>query len=135
MVDDVQNNAIVAEIGAFSGFRNPTLSLTGSAADQFANLVRQTVNREPIHPPPPPKLGHYYGFLVRMPAELARQLGIPPRLRAYQAVLTEGDGREQKHWRDVSGVERFLTGEAYQQGHGEILKKLGVERSGDAVRP
>jgi hypothetical protein len=135
MADDVKQDAITATLGVYSGRRNPALSLIGDTADEFANLVRLTIGKEPIHPPPPARLSGYFGFLVQTPRELAERLSIPLVLMIFQGVLTEGEGRQKKHWRDVMRVEPFLIGEAYRQGHGEALDKSGVQRPGDLVRP
>jgi hypothetical protein len=118
-----QKEAITAQIGLFSGRPNPVLSLAGEAVEQFVKLVQATIGKEPIHPPPPPRLGYYYGFLV-----VASRSGLPAELNVYYGVVTEGEGRDQKHWRDVAGVERFLIVQAYQQGYGELLEKVGVEK-------
>ncbi len=48
----------------------------------------------------------------------------------YHGVLTEGEGRQQKHWRDVAKVERLLIDQAYKQGHGDLLEKVGVNKLG-----
>ena len=121
-----KKDAITVTMGIFSGRPNPQLSLTGAPAEEFAGLVKATIGKEPIHPPPPPKLGFYYGFVVETPRELAARLALPAALGIYHGVLTEGKGREQKHWRDTANVERFLTEHAYKQGLGELLEKVGV---------
>jgi hypothetical protein len=116
-----------ATIGLFSGRPNPELSLNAHLG-QLASLVKTTIGAEPIHPPPPPRLGHYYGFFVRLPAELASSHQLPEEFDVYSAVLTERRGRDQKHWRDVGKVEDFLIDRAYEEGHGDLLKRLGVAR-------
>ncbi len=123
-----KKDAITATIGIFSGRPNPEVLLTGGLAEEFASLVKTTIGKEPIHPPPPPKLGIYYGFFVQIPGELAKRLALPAEFNMYHGVLTEGKGREQNHWRDVAKVERFLIEQSLKQGHGELLEKVGVEK-------
>lgn len=123
-----KEEAITVTIGIFSGRPNPELRLTGALAEKFANLVKATIGKEPIHPPPPPKLGFYYGFSVRMASELAKRFGFPAELNIYLGVLSEGRGREQKHWRDAGHSERFLIEESYRQGYGDLLERVGVAK-------
>jgi hypothetical protein len=123
-----KKDAITATIGVFSGRPNPELLLTGALAEEFAGLVNATIGKEPIHPPPAPRLGFYYGFVVQISGELARRLGLAELLNVYHGVVTEGKGREQRHWRDVANVERFLIEESYRQGRGELLQRVGIER-------
>jgi hypothetical protein len=121
-----KHDAVTAIVGVFSGRRNPELPLTGEAVEKLADLIMAVRGKEPIHPPPPPKPGYYYGFVLRVPEELAERLGLPTDLRVYHGVLTEGEGRDQKHWRDVAGVERFPVDLAYKQGYGDLLEHVGV---------
>lgn len=123
-----KKDAITARIGVFSGRPNPELSLTGEVLEELASLVKRTIGREPIHPPPPPRLGYYYGFLIQTPNELAKRLELPAEFSVYHGVIAEGKGREKRHWRDVAKVERFLIYQAYEQGLGEFLEKVGVEK-------
>jgi hypothetical protein len=126
---EANRDAIIATLGVFSGRPNPEVSLVGEVAEEFVNLVKQTIGREPIHPPPPPKLWHYNGFLVQTPNELASRLELPARFSVHHGVLTEGRGREKKHWRDVANIERFLINQAYEQGHGDLLEEFGVDKA------
>lgn len=121
-----KQDAIRVIVGVFSGRPNPELSLPGDVAEELANLVKETLGKEPIHPPPPPKLGYYYGFVLQSPKESAERLGIPAEFRVYHGVLTEREGRKQKHWRDVAQIERFLIDLAYEQGYGDLLEHVGV---------
>ena len=121
-------DAITVTIGIFSGRPNPQLTLSGPSAQEFANLVNATLGKDPIHPPPQPKLGFYYGFSVQTPRELATRLALPTDLYVYYGVVTQGTGREQRHWRDVANVERFLIQQAHQQGHGELLDKVSAPK-------
>ena len=126
---ELKKDAITITIGIFSGRPNPTLELTGGLAEEFAGMVRATIGREPIHAPPQPKLGFYYGFAVQTPPELASRFALPADLYVYYGVVTEGKGREQKHWRDIVNVERFLIGQSQRQGHADLLDKVGVPKS------
>ncbi len=121
-------DAIVVQIGLFSGRPNPEMKLTDDMASQLADLVKSTVGKEPIHPPPPPKLGEFYGFLVRVPDRKVKGLGLPPQVSVSSGVLTRMTEQAQSHWRDVAGVERFLTRLAYEQGFGDLLQKVGIAK-------
>lgn len=125
---ELKKDVFTAVIGVFSGRPNPEMSLSGETAEELANLVKTTIGQESIHPPPPPQLGYYYGFLVQLPKDLAKRFGLPEEFNVCHGVLTERIDREQKHWRDVAKVERFLINQAYKQGHGDLLKKVGVEQ-------
>ena len=117
---------ILVNIGLFPGMPNPEMKLTDDMASQFADLVKSTVGKEPIQPPPRSKLGEFYGFLVQVPDRMSKELGLPAWAIIFRGVLTEKSQREQWHWRDVAGIERFLTRLAYEQGFGELLQKWGV---------
>jgi hypothetical protein len=123
-----KQDAITVIIGVFSGRPNPELSLTGKVVKELANLVETTLGKEPIHPPPPTGLGYYYGFVLQSPKELAERFGFPVEFRVYHGVLTERAGREQKHWRDVAKVEQFLIDLAYEEGYGDVLEHVGVDK-------
>ena len=123
-----QQDAITAAVGIFSGRQNQEVQLTGDTAQALARLVKSDLGKEPTRPPPTPRLGFYYGFAVRMSPELAKSLGLPQQFSVYQGVLTESAERGQRHWRDAAGVEQFLLDQAHQQGHSELLKRVGVER-------
>jgi hypothetical protein len=120
--------AIVVKIGLYSGMPNPEMKLTGETASQFAELVKSTLGREPIHPPPAPKLGEFYGFLVQVPQEKAKGLELPAQASVFSGVLTDMTQRKGAHWSDVAGIERFLIRLAYEQGFGELLEKVGVSK-------
>ncbi len=127
-----EQRAIKARIGLYSGRRDPELTIDGSAAEELAGLIKETVGKEPTHAPPPARLGVYHGFLVQTPSDLAQRLGIPREFRAYRGVVSVGVGREEHHWRDV-GVERYLLERAFRdEGHGAALKEAGV--TGEAAR-
>jgi hypothetical protein len=121
-----KQDAITATVGVFSGRPNPELSLAGEVVQEFADLVKATLGKEPIHPPPPARLGYYYGFVLHSPKELAERLGLPREFKVYHGVLTEREGRVQNHWRDVAQIERFLIDLAHEQGYGDLLEHFGV---------
>jgi hypothetical protein len=121
-------DVIVVNIGLFSGLPNPEMELTDDIASQFADLVKSTLGKEPIHPPPPPKLGEFYGFLIQTPDQKAKSLGLPPQIYVFSGVLTNMAREKQTHWRDAAGIERFLIRLAYEQGFGDLLQKLGVAK-------
>jgi hypothetical protein len=127
-------DVITATAGVFSGRRNPEIVLSGTDASSFAERVRETLGKDPIHPPPPPKLGSYYGFQIHASKQLAKDRGIPEDFNIYSGVITEQNGREQRHWRDVGGVEDFLLGIAYERGHRELLDKVNAPQPRAATR-
>lgn len=122
-------DVIKAIIGVFSGRPNPELLVTGKAAEEFVGLAKKTIGVEPIHPPPPPKLWHYYGFIIRISGEMAKNLQLPAEFSVFQGVITEGKPKEKMYWRDVANVERFLIDQAYEQGYGNLLEEFGVSKS------
>ena len=106
-----------------------TISDSLSRVEKFTGLVKATIGKEPIHPPPPAKLGYYYGFRVHIPEEIAKRSELPAELNVYHGVVTVNKKREQEHWRDVAGVEQFLINQAREQGYGNILEKTGGAKS------
>ena len=121
-------NVITATAGIFSGRPNPEIALSGTEATTLAQRVREARGKESPHPPPQAKLGFYYGFQVSGPKQLASELGIPEAFHVFAGVITQQSGREQHHWRDVSGVEQFLLETAYARGLGELLDRVNAPR-------
>ena len=122
-----EDKIIKVQIGVFSGRENPEITLGDNAQKRFAEMVRAVQEKESIHPPGPPKLGTFYGFLVRVPPELAEELSLPQSLEIRSGVVSVPAREKTKHWRDIAGLENFLIGLAFEQGHGEILGTLGVK--------
>jgi hypothetical protein len=120
--------AISVSVGLFSGRPNPEIVITGEAASTLAERLRSSIGKESTHPPPPPRLGFFYGFYLQVPAKLAKELEVPENFSVYSGVITEQGQREQRYWRDTGGVELFLMETAFQQGHGELLEKAGAQR-------
>ncbi len=127
MIMDENKDAMFVKIGLFSGRPNPEMKLTDEMASQFADLVKLTVGKEPIHPPPPPKLGEFYGFLVQVPDQKAKELRLPVQATVFSGVFTDMTQKKQTYWRD-KGIERFLIRLAYEQGFGDLLQKVNVEK-------
>ena len=125
-----ENKAMIVRIGVFSGRPNPEISLEGEPGRQLARILSESKGKEPIHPLPPAKLGEFYGYLVYTPPELAKELSVPSEFTVYRGVVTEGGAREQKCWRDLSGIEGFLYDQAVKQGHEDLLKAFNVNRPG-----
>jgi hypothetical protein len=119
-------DTIVVRIGVFSGLPNPEMELTGDSASRFADLIKSTIGRERIHAPPAPRLGEFYGFLVLIPDQRARAMGLPAQLSIVTGVVTEVREKTPAHWRDVSGVQLFLVRQAQERGFGDVLRKAGV---------
>ncbi len=129
-----QEDAIVVSVGLFSGRPNPEIVMSGDAASQIAERLRASIGKEATAPPPPPRLGFFYGFYLQAPARLARELGVPESFSVYSGVITEAGKREQRHWRDTAGLESFLMAAALREGHGELLEKAGVSASSTTGR-
>ncbi|MCX6235640.1 MAG: hypothetical protein NT175_13140 [Bacteroidetes bacterium] len=124
-----KNDVIVVKIGLFSGLPNPEVKLTGEMAVQYARLLKSAVGKEPIHQPPPPKLGEFYGFLILAPEKRARELDIPVQVNVFSGVINDMAPKKQAYWRDVSGIERFLIKVVSDQGFGELMRKIGFKES------
>lgn len=122
-----ENKVIKARVGVFSGRENPEITLGVDAQRRFAEMVQAALGKEPIHPPGPPKLGTFYGFLVNVPPELADELSLPQVLEVRGGVVAVLAREKTKHWRDIAGLEDFLIGLAFQQGYGEVLGMLGIK--------
>lgn len=122
-----EDKVIKAQVGVFSGRENPEITLGGDAQRRLAEMVQAVLGKEPIHPPGPPKLGTFYGFLVRVPPELADELSLPQVLEVRSGAVSVPARKETKHWRDIAGLEDFLIRLAFEQGHGEILGVLGIK--------
>ena len=118
---------ITVTIGLFSGHPNPKLSLNAEAVEKLAELVKTTRGKKTSPAPPSPRLGHYYGFFLQAPQALAKRLELPSEFAVYNGVITEGKGREKKHWRDVARIEQFLLEQAREQGYKELLEMVGGE--------
>jgi hypothetical protein len=114
-------------LGVFSGRPNPRLELTGAQAGEFAHLLGEVVGRESGNPPPPAKLGLYYGFYASVPQSLARKLAIAREMTIYSGVVTTGTMGKQTHWQDRVGIEAFLADIAIANGFGELLKQTRAE--------
>jgi|ERR1041385_2914811 hypothetical protein len=124
-----REDAITVSVGLFSGRPNPEIVMAGQQAAQIAERVRVSVGKEPASPPPPPRLGSFYGFYLQAAPQLAKQLGVPENFSVYSGVITERTKREQRHWRDTAGLESFLMAAARDEGHGELLERAGAQRS------
>ncbi len=122
-----EDKVITAQVGVFSGLENPKITLDNDVQGRFAELVQDGLAKEPSPPPNPPQLGKFYGFLVTIPPELADELSLPQTLEVRGGVVSVLTREQTEHWRDVAGLEDFLLGLAFEQGHGEILGRIGVE--------
>lgn len=105
----------------FSGRPDPEWSPDERKARELHEKLVEAIGREPIHPPPPGGLG-YRGFLVGLTNRGRRGREVV----VFRNVLTEQEHERQAHWRDVTGVERWLLQEARNEGHGEILDAAGA---------
>ncbi len=124
-----EGGLITVKIGVFSGRENPEFSLDENSADRFIELVRSILGGEPATPLGAPKLGEFYGFLIAMPGPMARERDLPETVEVRESVVTAGTSRgKESHWRDGVGLLPFLTGLAYEAGHGEVLQEYGVEQ-------
>ena len=123
-----EKDGITVVVGLFSGRPNPEVTLSGKTADDFISHAKAGIGKEPANPPPAPRLGEFYGFFVKVPAERAKAAVLPTEFSVYKGVVTEQVGREYKYWRDTGNMEPFLVQRAYDQGHGDLLKLGGLER-------
>lgn len=124
---NIREDELIITLGVFSGRPNPALNLNMSDAEKLAEMVHGVIGKETIHAPPDAKLGEFYGFFIKVPAALSKQLTLPETMRVYSGVLTEGPEGKQKHWRASKNIEELLTGYALKKGLGETLKHFGVE--------
>jgi hypothetical protein len=91
-------------------------------------MIHAVKGKVPIHQPPPPKLGQFYGFFIKTPQELARELQMPEKMRVWMGVLSESEGEKENHWQDVERIEKFLTTFAFQKGFGDLLERVGLKK-------
>jgi hypothetical protein len=122
---------VVVEIGVFSGRKNPAFELDAEAAKDLASRCRDVIGRHAIHPPPPPKLGEFYGFSVTVPKTLQKDLGLPQNIRVVHGVLTTVEDRKETHWKDEANIEGRLANLARRQDRGEFLDLVGYKEPGD----
>jgi len=106
----------------YSGRPDPEWKIEPTERKHLEQLLRGVVNGDEVHPPPPGGLG-YRGFLVRG-VPLTRESASD--VEVFRGVVTEHAGRRLRHWRDVSGVERWLLEQARRQGHDKILEDEGL---------
>ena len=123
----VSEEEVIVTLGVFSGLPNPAFNLAIDEAEKLAEMVNGVVGKEAIHPPPPPRLGKFYGFYLKVPAALAKRLELPDKMRIVSGVLTAEKDHEQKHWRDSERIGEYLTVYAFKKGFGKFLKPLGIE--------
>ncbi len=97
--------------------------------EEFVKRLQGILGQESIHAPPAPRLGYYYGFRVISPKALAEKFEAPAEFRVYHGVITTSEGKKECHWRDLAGLENFLVEQAYEQGYGEMLAKVGMGRA------
>jgi len=117
-------------LGIFSGLPNPEMILTEENIIKYAEMVKSTVGKEDVYGPTPTKLGEFYGFMVIVSDDKAKELGIPKLANIIKGVFADMTiHNEPKYWRDLSRIEQFLIGLAYENGFADLLKKVGVKRS------
>ncbi|MBN1133402.1 MAG: hypothetical protein JXA38_00430 [Methanosarcinaceae archaeon] len=123
---DENKEVVVVKLGIYSGRPNPEMKLTNKMALQYADLVKLTVSKEQTHPPPPVKLGEFYGFFVQIPDKKAEELGLPGQAAVLNGVFTDMTHKKLTHWSDEAGIERFLTRLAYELGFGDLLRNMHI---------
>lgn len=129
--DDWQEgDKVVAMIGLFSGRENPSFELEAEESNRLLEMSLRAIGRERIHPPPVPKLGEFYGFLVRVPGPLREKFGSPGRMRVFHGVITTEGDQGEEHWRDGQEIEGFLARLAQEKGQGQFLDLGGFKGSG-----
>ncbi len=130
MASDVPaGTVIMVEVGVFSGRANPRIEVRGEDARAFAMALKAARTEEVRHSLPPPKLGEFYGFLIRVPRPLAGEFDLSMEVTVHFGIITERVERGIRQWRDRSGLEQQLIERAYSQGHGDVLEKRGVRRT------
>lgn len=123
-----EKDAISVKIGIFSGRPNPEFSVKGKLIQKLVNMLETTLGKESIHPPPLPRLGDFYGFMVNIPENTAKKFDIPNQFKIYHGVITEIKPKKPKYWRDIKRIEQFLLSLAYEEGYGELLVDFGIEK-------
>jgi hypothetical protein len=120
---------ITVDIGVYSGRLNPQFELRDEEARALAIALKAARTEPARHAPPQPKLGQFYGFLIRIPTALAKGFGLPEEVMVHYGMITEGAGPRITHWRDRSGLEERLIEQAFSHGHGDVMEKRGVQRT------
>jgi len=128
-----KRKTIVVEIGVFSGRKNPAFELDPDAAKDLTKRCREVIGRKAIHPPPPPKLGEFYGFAVSVPKTLQKDLGLPELIRVFHGVVTTVEDRKEAHWKDEANIEGHLEKLARRYDRGEFLDLVGYRGAGDGA--
>ena len=123
---DQPERTIVVRLLIFSGRPDPEWTPDPEAAQDLRERIRGALGRERIHPTGPGALG-YRGFDVRGPGGEGE---IPADLLVFRGVVTVQPGTRAAHWRDTTGVEQALIGQARRQNHGSLLDGVGVGRDG-----
>jgi hypothetical protein len=121
--------SITVSIGIFSGRPNPEIELSNDVAEAVAAMIGEAVGAQPTHPQPRPRLGQYYGFLIKTPPQTARRFTVPPEVTVYEGVIAEPARGTEAGWRDVAGLERFLLEQAVRGDYGDLLERVGVDTS------
>lgn len=122
-----EQGVITARLGIFSGRENPVIAVQGEMQERFADLVKRTRASERGDPPRPPKLGEFHGFTVTVPQAIARAQDLPASIEVRAGVVSAEYSGTVQHWPDSVGLSDFLIGLSYEQGHGELLGRLGIE--------
>jgi hypothetical protein len=134
-----EQGMITARVGIFSGRENPVITLGGEAQGRFAERMQATIGQKPTHPPGPPKLGEFYGFIISIPRAIAEESALPTNVEVRGGIVSTRSSGEDQHWLDVAGLEDFLIGLSFEQGHGKLLERLGIKQDGKdetgATRP
>jgi hypothetical protein len=112
----------------FSGRPDPEWAVEGDSLQELVDRARTTIGREPAYPPQRGGLG-YRGFIIRHQEEDA--LDLPRELSVFHGVVTTHPAAQGTHWRDVSGLESWLTEQARDKGYGEILAAADAQPPSD----
>jgi len=123
---DTNDEVLVVTVGVFSGRPNPTFELVGPAARQWSELLASVVGVQAADPPPPTRLGEYYGFQVEPRADAIARQSTERLVRVFRGVVSVYEKRHAGHWRDTAELELFLAQRAVDAGHAELLRKVAA---------
>jgi len=105
------SDAVRVELDMFSGRENPSWTLTADQARELVGLLSELPLCQQAAEPP--ALG-YRGFKLTSPPALT---DLPERVRVYRGIVFVGEAPELTCYRDIRGVERWLTSQAAEKGY------------------
>ena len=128
----MDSQGITVNVGIFSGRPNPEMTLVDDEAETVAGMLREVIGGRATHPQPRPKLGRFYGFLIKPSAEIAKRMELPAEVSIYEGIVAEPKKSAESGWRDLVGLEQLLLEHALRNDFGELLERVGVDTSGSS---